>query len=77
MLIKNFQACAEWYSHCYVANHLYTYAQGHGYLLKPPARGTAWRAGFDTPTDTNDMGNYCGGRGVSSKILHGLKIEIG
>jgi len=34
---------------------------GHGYLLKPPARGTAWRVGFDTPRDYTDNEENCGG----------------
>lgn len=42
--------------------------QGHGYLLEPPARGTAWRKGFNTPIDTDDMSNFCGGRGVRSAV---------
>ncbi|XP_067933101.1 polycystin-1-like protein 3 [Watersipora subatra] len=37
--------------------------EGHGYLIQPPARGSAWRVGFKTPTDTDDMANFCGGRG--------------
>jgi len=34
---------------------------GHGYLLQPPARGTAWRVGFNTPTDWTDNEENCGG----------------
>jgi len=34
---------------------------GHGYLLKPPARTTAWRVGFNTPINYNDNQLFCGG----------------
>jgi len=37
---------------------------GHGRLLKPPARGSAWRFGFDTPKDYNDNAENCGGLGT-------------
>merc|ERR1712168_72139 len=34
---------------------------GHGRLTKPPARGTAWRYGFNTPPNYNDHELFCGG----------------
>ncbi|XP_012275596.1 uncharacterized protein LOC105697126 [Orussus abietinus] len=34
---------------------------GHGMLMNPVNRGSAWRLGFDTPTNWNDNENYCGG----------------
>ncbi|KAL7640472.1 UNVERIFIED_CONTAM: hypothetical protein RMT77_008747 [Armadillidium vulgare] len=34
---------------------------GHGRLLDPPARGTMWRLGFDTPPNYNDHELNCGG----------------
>ena len=37
---------------------------GHGYLITPPARASAWRKGFDTPIDYDDNGLNCGGFGV-------------
>ncbi|XP_043286016.1 uncharacterized protein [Venturia canescens] len=35
--------------------------QAHGRVMDPVHRGSAWRVGFDTPKNWNDMGNYCGG----------------
>jgi len=37
---------------------------GHGMIWKPPARGTAWRFGFDTPIDYTDNQENCGGFGT-------------
>ncbi|XP_034828174.1 uncharacterized protein [Maniola hyperantus] len=34
---------------------------GHGRLIEPPSRATAWRYGFDTPHNYNDHELYCGG----------------
>lgn len=34
---------------------------GHGRLVDPPSRATAWRYGFATPADYNDHQGYCGG----------------
>lgn len=39
---------------------------GHGRLMHPPGRGSAWRFGFKTPTNYNDEGLYCGGYSVCS-----------
>ena len=39
---------------------------GHGRLVEPPGRATAWRYGFNTPTDYNDNQLYCGGFYVSN-----------
>lgn len=41
---------------CFVAN-----AEGHGRLIEPPSRASAWRYGFQTPPDYNDHELYCGG----------------
>ncbi|XP_045121784.1 uncharacterized protein LOC123510572 [Portunus trituberculatus] len=35
--------------------------RGHGRLIEPPGRSTAWRYGFDTPHNYNDHEIYCGG----------------
>jgi len=40
-------------------------AFGHGYLVQPPSRSTAWRYGYSTPPNYNDMELYCGGFAVS------------
>nr|XP_045600858.1 uncharacterized protein LOC123759683 [Procambarus clarkii]XP_045600859.1 uncharacterized protein LOC123759683 [Procambarus clarkii] len=34
---------------------------GHGRLIDPPGRSTAWRYGFNTPQNYNDHEIYCGG----------------
>ncbi|XP_076254086.1 uncharacterized protein LOC143192558 [Rhynchophorus ferrugineus] len=35
--------------------------EGHGRLIEPPSRASAWRYGFDTPHNYNDHELYCGG----------------
>jgi len=37
---------------------------GHGRLIDPPARSTAWRYGYDTPVNYDDHQLYCGGKQV-------------
>lgn len=37
---------------------------GHGFVMDPPQRSSAWRYGFGTPENYNDMGLNCGGAGV-------------
>ncbi|XP_066597990.1 uncharacterized protein [Prorops nasuta] len=37
---------------------------GHGMLMEPVNRGSAWRKGFKTPVNWDDDGNYCGGLSV-------------
>ncbi|KAG7200156.1 hypothetical protein KM043_000592 [Ampulex compressa] len=34
---------------------------GHGMLMDPVNRGSAWRVGYDTPVDFTDNENFCGG----------------
>ncbi|KAG6464063.1 uncharacterized protein LOC115452786 [Manduca sexta] len=36
-------------------------ANGHGRLIEPPSRASAWRFGFDTPHNYNDHELFCGG----------------
>jgi hypothetical protein len=38
-----------------------TYSSGHGRLIEPPSRASAWRYGFSTPPNYNDHELYCGG----------------
>jgi len=38
-----------------------SHVRGHGYLINPPARGSAWRVGFNTPRDVTDNEENCGG----------------
>jgi len=35
--------------------------KGHGRLIEPPSRASAWRFGFPTPPDYDDTQGYCGG----------------
>lgn len=39
---------------------------GHGMLMDPVNRGSAWRKGYNTPTNWDDDGNYCGGYTVNN-----------
>ena len=39
--------------------------RGHGMLMQPVNRGSAWRKGFPTPINYDDNANYCGGFNVS------------
>ena len=41
---------------------------GHGRLLEPPSRSSAWRLGFNTPPNYDDNQLFCGGASVS--IIH-------
>lgn len=34
---------------------------GHGRLIEPPSRSSAWRFGFNTPHNYNDNELFCGG----------------
>lgn len=36
-------------------------SDGHGRLIEPPSRSSAWRYGFQTPPNYNDHELYCGG----------------
>lgn len=42
---------------------------GHGRLIDPPARGSAWRFGFNTPINYNDNEMSCGGLNVMFHFL--------
>lgn len=39
---------------------------GHGMLMEPVNRSSAWRKGFRVPPNYDDDGNFCGGLSVSS-----------
>lgn len=54
-------------------------SHGHGRLMDPVNRSSAWRLNFSTPINNDDDQNYCGGLGVSNKktfkkILHTILI---
>lgn len=38
---------------------------GHGMMLDPVNRASAWRLGFNTPEDYDDNAFFCGGANVS------------
>lgn len=44
---------------------LATKSYQHGKMMEPPARNSAWRAGFPTHIDYNDNELFCGGLTVS------------
>lgn len=55
---------------------------GHGRLMYPPSRSSAWRLGFDTPQNYNDNELFCGGFGVcfargGTSIRGGTKFSDG
>ncbi|XP_045606928.2 uncharacterized protein [Procambarus clarkii] len=37
------------------------WVEGHGRLMEPVSRSSAWRKGFDTPINYNDNELFCGG----------------
>lgn len=37
------------------------YILGHGMLIEPVNRGSAWRKGFNNSQNNDDNGNNCGG----------------
>ena len=45
-------------------------AAGHGTLWKPVSRSSAWRQGWDTPINWNDIELNCGGFGVSDLFIY-------
>jgi len=47
---------------------------GHGRLMEPPSRASAWRFGFKTPANYNDNELFCGGFGHQQKL--GMKCGI-
>ncbi|XP_070073557.1 uncharacterized protein [Drosophila takahashii] len=52
-------------------------SNGHGRLIEPPSRASAWRFGFQTPPDYNDHELYCGGFTRQWKINGGKCGECG
>ena len=45
---------------------------GHGYILDPPGRATRWRVpGLPGPTNYDDNGLNCGGRGTQWDVHRG------
>lgn len=54
--------------------------KGHGRMIEPPMRSSAWRYGFDTAKNYNDNELNCGGFAVSvtlvSPFFHGVYFAI-
>ena len=46
---------------------------GHGTLWTPVSRSSAWRKGWDTPKNWNDIELNCGGFGVRTYFITFLK----
>ncbi|XP_069944193.1 uncharacterized protein [Cherax quadricarinatus] len=45
--------------------------RGHGRLMEPPSRATAWRLGWPTPIDYNDNQGFCGGFNQQHEVNDG------
>lgn len=50
--------------------------EGHGRLLDPVGRSSAWRYGFNTPQNVDDNALYCGGFNVSVSFSVVIKILV-
>ena len=59
-----------------MASNIFCVFQGHGYIIDPPARGSAWSVGYDTPQNVNDNALNCGGRSVSESPVNQGRIKI-
>ncbi|XP_018009620.1 uncharacterized protein LOC108667142 [Hyalella azteca] len=46
-------------------------SSGHGRLIEPPSRASAWRFGFSTPRDYNDNEGFCGGKAKQHDVNGG------
>ncbi|XP_037798593.1 uncharacterized protein LOC119593702 isoform X1 [Penaeus monodon] len=52
----------KFWQHCVLTLALVVGAcWGHGRLVDPPSRASAWRFGYDVPIDYNDNEGFCGG----------------
>lgn len=64
--------------------HAIDICNGHGRLIEPPSRSSAFRYGFQTPPNYNDHELYCGGfarqqknGGKCGKMIFGnIKISL-
>ena len=55
--------------------YLINYCLAHGRMESPPARNAAWRHGFNTPVNYNDVELNCGGIGIQH-YLAGLIYSL-
>ncbi|XP_026839378.1 uncharacterized protein LOC26526448 [Drosophila erecta] len=61
----------------FAASNFTMLCNGHGRLIEPPSRASAWRFGFETPPDYNDHELYCGGLNRQWKTNGGKCGECG
>lgn len=54
--------------------HAVDVSNGHGRLIEPPSRSSAFRYGFQTPPNYNDHELYCGG--FARQQRNGGKVKI-
>ncbi|XP_043064454.1 uncharacterized protein LOC108100432 isoform X2 [Drosophila ficusphila] len=56
------KSMSKWYiGFCFAISICFITCHGHGRLIEPPSRASAWRFGFQTKPDYNDHELYCGG----------------
>ena len=48
--------------------NLISYCSAHGRMENPPSRNAAWRHGFNTPVNYNDVELNCGGIGIQNYL---------
>ncbi|CAL4239254.1 unnamed protein product, partial [Meganyctiphanes norvegica] len=61
-LIDTFNSWMFFFIHiCVVLHWMIAPIDGHGRLIDPPSRVSAWRYGFNTPKDYTDHEYNCGG----------------
>lgn len=57
-----------------VMSYTWNVCQGHGMLIDPPSRASAWRFGFDLPKEYDDNQLWCGG--LTKQIRNGGKCGV-
>jgi hypothetical protein len=73
-LVRN--AFIDSVGHCFIVFDQLARVNGHGYMLEPPSRNSAWRAGFNTPLDVDDNGHNCGGFAVRTFTLLTVNLDL-
>ncbi|XP_016958859.1 uncharacterized protein LOC108030488 [Drosophila biarmipes] len=66
-----------WIGLLFATSYSFMSCNGHGRLIEPPSRASAWRFGFPTPPDYNDHELYCGGFTRQWKVNGGKCGECG
>ena len=54
----------------YIVLMMTSLVEGHGRLVEPPSRSSAWRFGFPTPINYDDNELFCGGYQVKLLFYH-------